>query len=479
MSRCRRLGLLLLVPLLAQRISAQVSGASQRVSLSVVGGVVTDSLAHGPLPGALVQLTSSDSLGRFGASTAADSLGRFQFDSVPDGRYLLGFMHPVLDSLGLQPMVREVAVAGGKKVRVELAIPAAARLRAAICGPPSSADLSAVVLGFVRDARDGSPIDHGSVAAEWLELSLTPQGFVRRVPRLVATTGETGWFALCNVPNGGTVTLVASRGNDSTDVIEVQVPKEGLLRRELYLGLTPVTVAGGARAIDSTSDSTHRALPAASRLSGVVVSAASGLPVVGAQVSVVNGPQARTNERGEWTLVNAPSGTRMLEVRAVSYYPDRRAVNVVAGTPQVRIALSTFKAVLDTVKVVAGSVGRERAGFMQRRQTGVGRYLASEDIARRNPIVTSEIFRTVAGVRIEPDTNGFDKQLLVRGGRDVWCRAAIYVNGHHMDRISADELDAIIRPGEIGGIEVYSSTTTPPQFQPALSDCGSIVIWSK
>lgn len=40
------------------------------------------------------------------------------------------------------------------------------------------------------------------VTGEWLEISFRADGLVRRIPRLVSTTGENGWFAMCNVPSG-------------------------------------------------------------------------------------------------------------------------------------------------------------------------------------------------------------------------------------------------------------------------------------
>ena len=39
-------------------------------------------------------------------------MGRYTFTDIPDGRYRLGFIHPMLDSLGLEPMLRDVRVEG-------------------------------------------------------------------------------------------------------------------------------------------------------------------------------------------------------------------------------------------------------------------------------------------------------------------------------------------------------------------------------
>ena len=108
------------------------------------------------------------------------------------------------------------------------------------------------------------------------------------------------------------------------------------------------------------------------RLTGRVVRIADGRPLAGARVGIVNGPQTTANELGEWTLLNAPAGTRMLDVRGVGYYPESRPVDVVAGAAPVRSALFTLSAMLDTVKVSASRLrfDPDQSGFEDRRRSG-------------------------------------------------------------------------------------------------------------
>lgn len=473
---------LLLTALFAPLAAAQTPDTSHRATGTRVSGLVHDSIARAPLAGAIVQIVAAEGQPHFSRTVVSDSLGRFTLDDVPVGHYLIGFFHPVLDSLGVDAPLREVHVDGPRPERADLGIPSAARLRAAICGPRSATDSSAVLVGVVRDAWDKAPAAEVTVTGEWLEFSFRPGGLGRRIVRRVATTGENGWFAMCNVPTAGTMTLIASRGADSTDLIEVHVPAEGFVRRELYLGSARTVVA-----VDTATRANTPAPPARrirvgdGRLSGTVVGAAEGKPIVGAQVSIASGPVTRTDERGQWTLVQVPVGTRMLEVRAVGYYPEHRRVDVVAGVPPIRVALSTLKAVLDTVRVSAARrlYDRDRNGFQQRRRSGLGRYLSSEEIARRQPLATSDLFRMVPGVRVGQDESGFERRLLVRGSFG-WCSPAIYVDGRNMmDGLSADDIDSWVRPEEVAGIEVYTESSVPAEFQQGLSGCGSVVIWTK
>jgi hypothetical protein len=423
----------------------------------------------------------------------SDSFGRYLLNDVPIGRYKLGFLHPLLDSLGVEAPLRDVFVDSYRPVIADLAVPSPSRIRVAICGSQIAKDSGGVILGTVRGAADGSPAQGVTVTGEWLEYSLGRTGLTRQIARRTATTAETGWFALCNVPSGGSVALVASKGSDSTGLIEVEVPADGFVRREMYIGSAKaeVVAATPAPATEATSKSpatttamvplTRRVLTGNGHVSGTVVSTADKRPLRGAVVGIVDGPQTRTNDRGEFTIVNAPTGTRMLEVRAVGFYPDHRHVNVVAGAPSVTVGLSTLKAVLDTVRIVASRLANGGAdnGFeKRRRQFGSGHFISAEDIAKFPSVVTSDVFRRVPGVQTGYDSTG-QKFLAIRGAFEDWCKPAIFINDHDMSFLSIDELDTWVYPQEVKGIEVYTGAGIPAQYQVGLKGCGSIVIWTR
>lgn len=418
-----------------------------------VSGAVFDSIARMPLAGAVVQIVAADAPSRFERSVTADSLGRFALTNVPDGAYALGFFHPLLDSLGVEAPLRQFTVARGQPVRVDLAIPSPMRLKAAIC-KQSLSDSSAMITGIVRDSKTEAPAGEVNVWGEWLELSIGTRGVSQNIQRVRAVTSDNGWFALCNLPASGTIALVAIRGVDSTGVIELPVPPEKFMRRDLYVGV-------------ARRDGLLR---------GTVVTTLGGRPVAGAEVGVIDGPQTRTNDRGEWTLSDAPTGTRMLEVRALGYYPDRRRVDVVAGAPPVNVRLSTLRAVLDTVKIVASRL-RNDEGFERRRRSGMGSFVTEEDMKRFPVIQTSDFFSRLPGIR----RDGPQAKILMRGafGTDGWCEPAVFVNGHEMSFMTAEDIDDWIRPNEVAGIEIYREGTAPPEFHPGLRGCGSIVIWTK
>jgi Carboxypeptidase regulatory-like domain/TonB-dependent Receptor Plug Domain len=431
-----------------------------------------------------VQLVAADNPARFGRTAISDSLGRYTLSDVPDGRYLIGFFHPVLDSLGIEPPLRELSVDGNQPLRIDIGIPSPGRLRAAICGAQSATDNGAVVIGVVRDARDGTPAAQVTVTGEWLEMAVTRGEVAGHTPRLVTTTWESGWFAICDVPRSGTMFLLASRGADSTDLIEVQVPASGFLRRDLYLGPSR---------LPAREDTAQRLGNLASRprvvhrgdghLSGSVVNA-DGWPLADALVRITDGPETRTNDQGDWTLGNTPVGTRMLEVRALGYYPDRRRVDIVSDGQPVHVTLSTLEAVLDTVRIMSNRLKQDDSGFNDRRRKGVGHFMTPKDIARRQPIAVSDLFRSMPGILLE---GGVEKRIKMRGAFGK-CDPAIYINGMPMTSqranggvvtVAVDDIDGWMRPRDVTGIEIYAGDSAPVEYQQGMSGCGSILIWMK
>lgn len=467
---CIALGLLCAAPVAAQQ-PAPSAGATIR-------GVVTDSVAGRPLAEATVQLVQAGAGAPSARTAVTDAQGRFAFAEVPEGRYILGFLHPVLDSLGLEPIAREVQVAGQGEVRADLAIPAPARLRSAFCG--AEGGTGGLVMGFVRAAEGGAPVQGATVLGEWLELSIGTGGMSRQTARRTATTAENGGFLLCDVPTPGTVMLVVSRGDDGTDRIEAEVPRSGFLRRDLFLGEARMAArADTARAGDSVP-ALPRTRTGPGRLSGTVLASDGGRPLAGAQVSVVNGVPTRADANGAWTLTGAPSGTRILEVRAPGYYPVLRVVDIADGARPVRVTLSKLGAMLDTLRVVARSGGRAaRAGFDERRRTwGTGRFFTAEDLQRRQLLETSDLFKNMPGITNFRSVDG-GETLLMRSAFGDGCAPTVYLNGLMMRNLAGTDIDTLVRPHEIAAVEVYAESQVPPQFQDALSGCGSIVVWTK
>ena len=150
---------------LLSRLASPTPLAAQAPPLAQIRGAVFDSVAMTPLRRALVRIVRADdpSIGR---STITDSLGTFVHDSVPAGVWLASFLHPVLDSLRLEPGVVRLEITEAGVVQLPLGTPSGQALVVQACGPGGEGD-AGVILGTVRNAEDETPLVGATVEVEW------------------------------------------------------------------------------------------------------------------------------------------------------------------------------------------------------------------------------------------------------------------------------------------------------------------------
>jgi len=129
------LGLLLIVSSIA---GAQQTGEAAVTGRAGLSGVVFDSVAGRPLVGATVQVTGAAGavIGRR-ASAVTDTAGRYVVSELPPGRYVAGFFHDALDTLGLVGQPRAVDVGDGEAI-LDLGTPSPRTIIGTICGAGKS-----------------------------------------------------------------------------------------------------------------------------------------------------------------------------------------------------------------------------------------------------------------------------------------------------------------------------------------------------
>ena len=467
------------VTTIAKALLLELTLATVALGQTVVSGVVYDSVARAPLAAAKVQLVPADNQTLSARTAVADSAGRFSFSGVGNGRYTIGFFHPMLDSLGVEAPLKAVTVADARPVKVDLAIPSPARLRTAVCG--DSAGTGGAVAGTVRDALGGA-IRNAKVEARWMELTIRTGTTDRHVASRFATTNDNGWYRLCDVPKTGAVILVASRGTDSTDAVELQMPEGGFTRGDMYIGSAAYAALDEIMKDSVPRDTTpRRSLRVGDgHLTGTVLTFPERRPLAQAHLRIVGGAEVLSNDRGEWAISDAPTGTRTLEVRKIGYYPEQRTVNVIANAAPVRFELSTMKAMLDTVRVRAIRLyDPAAADFDKRRNTlGYGKFLNSQDIARSGGYSLTDALRMIPGLSIIKTPMGdtaIQMRSIFSGGS--WCEPAIFLDGNHIPGLTSGDIDGIVNRENVIGIEIYRELV-PGQFQVPMSGCGSIVIWT-
>jgi hypothetical protein len=448
--------------------------------LGTVFGTVFDSVHSAPLAGALVSVEGTN------RTAITTDKGAFRVDSIVPGTYILRVSHDLLDSLGMTLVTDSLTVADGAVLPVALGIPAGETLVIASCPAARRALGPSAVIGRLLEAEADQPVAGARVSVAWSEISLRDN--LRRVPRVRdAVTGADGVFRICGLPSELTGTVQAIHGGVSTAEVKVTIEGQPLVIQGLRIGTTETVVAANdsaalARARESAtgprfSAATVRKGQAA--LSGRVVNGA-GQPIVGARVDVLGTPGATlTRENGEFSLAELPSGTQTVVVRQIGFAPEEVSVELSTRAPQrVTIALTRAAQVLRPVEITASAdAGLDRVGFNQRRRGAGGYFITTEDIEKRAPNLLSDVFRTVPSLRVVPSGTEY----VVENARNpVNGCVKYYVDGAPWEAIFAGDVDRLLPTWEIAAIEVYNGANTPMQFQaPGMSNCASIVIWSK
>lgn len=431
-----------------------VLGLAQADSLArgSVSGTVYDSLARAPLSGANIQLVLAADLQQL-RTAVSDGHGRFVIDDLPPGRYLIGFHHVVLDSVALEVAPRLVDVRAGERSKADLAVPSPPTIVTAACGQNGIADSTGLLIGMFRDAQRQQAFDAGTVKALWQEMIFSKTAVSSAQREATGTVNAEGWYAVCGVPGGVDVVVLGWHGADSTGIISASVPVGGLARLDLLVGGTAV-VRGTVRS-------------------------EKNLPLLNARVGIVGRERAvRTDSTGTFYLSEIPAGSSTLEVRALGYAPVTRPLALAAGADTtMAIGLTSVKRVLDTIQIVAQRLyNRDSNGFLRRMRLGGGYFFDQETVQKQHPFDVAQLLYAVPSIR--QIQRGMTRSLVMRGGASGFCTPALFLDGARMPADLLGDLDMLVRPEELEGMEVYPRNTAPAQFSD-FSGCGSIVVWTR
>jgi hypothetical protein len=447
-----------------------------------IAGTVYDSLStRAPLANATVVLVERS---RYATT---DARGHFQIDSVPDGHYTIGFMHPVLDSLDLEAPVVAVDVSGGRGTTVALFTPGPAAAYARICPGAYEAE-TGVVVGRVHDVDDQSPLADATVTTDWTEYTLTAGRTASHRVRAAGRTNLQGVYLLCGVPTTVPLDVRAELAGFSAGPTPLLLNDRLIGRLDFALSRRDSaarTVALGVALGDSATSAAG--VPGTASLRGTVVGG-DGRPMRDAVVSIMGTPRsAHTDVAGAFRVDHIPAGTRTIEVRAIGLLPMTVSMDFATNAARdTTLSVSRQAQPLKPVAVKGSAIlpsWMERSGFETRRLQGMGAFVTEQDIARHGFSNLTSILTGVRGVHVEYDRRGHGNPSLMgiqsfKSG--PYCTPNYFLDGVPFSG-SSDDLSAVALPEWIKGIEVYSTSgTIPAQYDLTSSTgCGSIVIWTR
>ena len=456
----------------ASRLHAQSAAPG-----STVTGQVYDSIARQRLPGVAVQLVNADApTAGLPLTAVTDTAGRYAISAVPPGRYLAGFFHEGLDTLGLEPPTRLVAVGAGN-VRVDLATPSPRTIMRTVC-PTMNTDSTGLFMGTVRATESRRPLQGATVIVEWTEFVLEGTRIHQMPRRGTVQTTEPGWFAFCGLPFDAVLHARVAHGPDSSGRVELEVPAGGMRYQLFHVGgASQVTLAqdqSGA-ALGLPAMPARTALRGDARLNGTVLDP-DGRPVPNAHVLVWGTTaEVTTSARGAFAIEGLPGGTHSLEVRAIGYAPLTRVVHLAASRPATIDVRLEKAAVILATETVRGTLlySRRLEEFERRRQAGFGNFLTPEDVERRPNARLGQLLQGVLGVYVAQQ--GGRTTVAMRDRVGMYCGPSVYVDGQRQPGFDFDHLFG----DDIAAIEIYPRDNERPPEYTDPNRCGAVLVWTR
>lgn len=220
-------------------------------------------------------------------------------------------------------------------------------------------------------------------------------------------------------------------------------------------------------------------------IAGLVLQDLTGQPIPGALIILLGANDSTTADRdGRFEFSGLVPGAFAIEARQIGFQPVRASFELDAGeSADITFSLTALATPLEEV-VVSGTpdVHPSMAEFYRRMSEGHGHFITREDIERERPMLLSDLFDQVPGVRLE-----------CRYGRQCWidmgrsqpsmvgrpvCHVQYFVDGVRYGT-AAEEVDInSFRPEDIEGIEIYrGASNVPSRYTGRDARCGVVLVW--
>ncbi len=451
-------------PMLAQQKTQSPPPAPAKTGKAGIAGVIIDSLNARYLAGAEVVVQGAN------ISRITDSSGKFHIDSLPPGTYQVGVFHPLLDTLGLSLATQPFHLGADSASYIVLAIPSAPTIIKRACprlGPRAQG--TSAVIGHVTDPESLAPVAGADVSIAWMQIEVSKAVGLRKTPRVLRdSTDAEGAFAICGLPNDMQATLQARKGRSVTAEVPIALGQE---ETELFARTLLLSKA------DSGAKTGNASVSGKVVLEGAPSNAGTRVELMGTDAI------ALTNEKGEFTLRNLPSGSHILVARHLGFGMETVPVDLSSREPkQVTIRLPKYVAMIEPVVVTARrEASLDKVGFSQRQKSGQGFYLGPEQLKSMNPNYLTDILRRVPSLRVTSTPTGD----VVESSRGVTSLTGssgcvqYYLDDMPWMSATPGDINQFVNGNEVVAVEVYAGPGVPAQYTRGMQDCTTVVLWTK
>jgi len=183
--------------------------------------------------------------------------------------------------------------------------------------------------------------------------------------------------------------------------------------------------------------------------------------------------RVRSGPDGRFIFTDVPAGAALISVRRLGYQQRRLEVDIGGATAKAPLEVAMVPVATDVEAVtIEGASGKLQAFNDRRMRNNFGYFFDQNDIRKRNPRYVSELFRTIPGARLQTSRRT-GNILELRN-----CTPRIWLDGVRTDNAEIDEL---ISPSEIAGLEIYPSFAgVPAEYMDKENRaCGVVLVWTR
>jgi hypothetical protein len=212
------------------------------------------------------------------------------------------------------------------------------------------------------------------------------------------------------------------------------------------------------------------AAPVAFTLSGLVVDDRRQ-PVASAEVTVSQRGRTiaviRTDAAGVFTAPNIAAGPTDVRARRLGY--KATSINLDLDD-SITIEVIILPVATEVAPVIIETGGKLSRFYDHKKKGSIGVFFDQAQIEKQHVRFSSELFRTIPGASLRASSR-YGYLIRFHG-----CRPKIWLDGVP---ISDAELDEVLTPQEIGGIEIYSAAAAVPAQYMDTRGCGTIIVWTR